>query len=94
MNSQHARCMVVNSSVVIALAEIGLMDITVSLTVEVVIPRAVYEEVAVRGCGRPGSRELEELVRQGKVKHLSPRDRALIEALHDPLGLGEAEAIR
>ena len=72
MNSQHARCMVVNSSVVIALAEIGLMDITVSLTVEVVIPRAVYEEVAVRGCGRPGSRELEELVRQGKVKLLSP----------------------
>ena len=54
--------MVINSSVVIALAEIGLTDIIVSLTVEVIVPRAVYEEVVVRGRGRPGSRELEELV--------------------------------
>ena len=85
--------MVINSSVIIALAEIGLTSIMVSLTVEVIVPRAVYEEVVVRGYGRPGSRELEELVRQGKVKLLSPHDRMLVEALHDPLGLGEAEAI-
>ncbi len=85
--------MVINSSVVIALAEIGLTDIMILLTVEVIVPRAVYEEVVARGRGRPGSRELEELVQQGKVKLLSPRDRVLVEALHDPLGLGEAEAI-
>jgi len=85
--------MVMNSSVIIALAEIGLMGIMASLTAEVIIPRAVYEEVVVRGRGRPGSRELEELVHQGKVKLLAPRDQALVKALHDPLGLGEAEAI-
>jgi len=93
LNSRRAQCMVVNSSVIIALAEIGLTGIAASLTAEVIIPRAVYEEVVVRGRGRPGSRELEELVHQGKVKLLSPRDQALVEALHDPLGLGEAEAI-
>ena len=82
-----------NSSVIIALAEIGLMGIMASLTAEVIIPRAVYEEVVVKGRGRPGSRELEELVHQGKVKLLASRDQALVKALHDPLGLGEAEAI-
>ena len=93
MSSWPAHCMVINSSVVIAFAEIGLTDIIVSLTVEVIVPRAVYEEVVVRGRGRPGSRELGELVQQSKVRLLSPRDRVLVEALHDPLGLGEAEAI-
>ncbi len=79
--------MVVNSSVIIALAEIDLTSIMALLATEVIT------EVVVRGRGRPGSRELEELVRQGKVKLLAPRDQALVEALHDPLGLGEAEAI-
>jgi len=85
---------VVNSSVIIALAEIGLMGIMASLTAEVIIPRAVYEEVVVKGRGRPGSRELEELVHQGKVKLLASRDQALVKALHDLLGLGEAEGYR
>ena len=87
MSSQLTRCMVVNSSVIIALAEIDLTSIMALLATEVIT------EVVVRGRGRPGSRELEELVRQGKVKLLAPRDQALVEALHDPLGLGEAEAI-
>jgi len=63
------------------------------LGVEVIIPRAVYEEVVVKGESRPGSRELEKLVNRGKVKVLVPRDRMLVEALHDPLGIGESEAI-
>ena len=63
------------------------------LGTEIIVPQAVYEEVVVRGRGRPGSRELEELARQGKVKVLVPRDIVLVEALHDPLGMGESEAI-
>ena len=56
--------------------------------------RAVYDEVSIRGSGRPGSTELEELVeRTGNVKIRSPRDRLVVESLHDPLGLGESEAI-
>ena len=57
------------------------------------MPHAVYEEVVAKGHGRPGSKELEDLVRQGKIKVLAPRDRVLVEALHDPLGIGESEAI-
>jgi len=60
---------------------------------EIIIPHAVYEEVVAEGHNKPGSKELGDLVRQGKVKVLTPRDRALVEALHDPLGMGESEAI-
>ncbi len=88
-----SQCMVINSSVAIALAEIGLLAAITRLSIEIIVPHAVYSEVAIRGRGRPGSRELEELVRSGRARLLAPRDRALVEALHDPLGLGEAEAI-
>ena len=54
---------------------------------------SVYEEVVVKGRGRPGSEELRDLIRRGKVRVLKPWDRALVEALHYPLGMGESEAI-
>ncbi len=93
MNSQQTRCLAADSSVIIALAEINLMDIITTPRWEVIVPNAVYEEVAVRGRNRPGSMELENLVNLGKVKILAPRDRALVEVLHDPLGIGKAEAV-
>jgi len=86
-------CVVVNSSVVIALAEINLLNILVSLYEEVIVPRAVYKEVVVKGRGKPGSQELEVLVQRNRARLLAPRYSAVVKALHDPLGLGEAEAI-
>ncbi len=93
MSSQPGNCLVLDSSAIIALARINMVGIIEVLGMEVIVPQAVYEEVVVKGHDRSGSRELEELVRQGRVKVLMPRDRALVEALHDPLGMGESEAI-
>ncbi len=93
MNSQASRCLVLDSSAIIALAEINMANIMEALGVEIIVPQAVYEEVVVKGHSRPGSGELEDLARQGKVKVLAAQDRALVEALHDPLGIGESEAI-
>ena len=93
MTSGFPVCVVLDSSAVIALSSVGLLDTVVKLFDRVLVPQAVYEEVVVRGAGRPGSRELRGLVETGRVKLLAPRDRWVVEALHDPLGLGEAEAI-
>ena len=93
MNSQAVRCLVLDSSTIIALAEIGMAGIMEALGMDTIVPQAVYEEVVVKGHSRPGSGELEDLARQGKVKVLAARNRALVEALHDPLGMGESEAI-
>ena len=70
-----------------------MADIIEALGMEIIVPQAVYEEVVVKGRGRPGSKELEDLIRRGKVRVLKPRNRALAEVLHDPLGMGESEAI-
>ncbi|WP_243637257.1 DUF3368 domain-containing protein [Aeropyrum pernix] len=93
MSSQPSRCLVMNSSVIIALAEINMANIISVLNIEIIVPHAVYEEVVTKGRSRPGSKELETLINQGKVKVLAPKNRALVEALHDPLGMGESEAI-
>ena len=87
------KCIVVNSSVVIVLVEINLLNILVRLYEEVVVPKAVYREVVVKGRSKPGSQKLETLVHQNRVRLLALRSRMVVEALHDPLGLGEAEAI-
>ncbi len=88
-----SKCVVVDSSVVIALAEINLLNTLVSLYEEVIVPKVVYKEVVVKGRGKPGSQELEILIQQNRIRLLDPRSRAVVEALHDPLGMGEAEAI-
>ncbi len=87
-----SECIVVNSSVVIALAEINLLNILADLYEEVIVPSAVYKEV-VKGRNKPGSQELEILVQQDRIRLLPPSSTAVAKALHDPLGLGEAEAI-
>ncbi|MEB3786920.1 MAG: DUF3368 domain-containing protein [Desulfurococcales archaeon] len=93
MSNKVDQCLVLDSSAVIALAEISMADIIEALGVEIIVPQAVYEEVVVKGHGRPGSEELGDLIRRGKVRVLKPRNRALVEALHDPLGMGESEAM-
>ncbi len=65
MNSQTSRCLVLDSSSIIALAEINMADVIEALDMEIIVPQAVYEEVVVKGRGRPGSGELEDLARQG-----------------------------
>ena len=86
MNSQPNHFLV-DSSVIIALVEVNMANVLVALDMETFVHHAVYREVVVRDHGRPGSEELRDLIRQGKVRILKPRDRALIEAIHYTLGL-------
>lgn len=88
------KCIVMNSSVVIALSKLELLHLLAKLYDKVVIPAYVYREVVVEGSGKPGSRELQELLDSAdNVMLQEAEDRKLVESLHDPLGWGEAEAI-
>ncbi|MCD6488515.1 MAG: hypothetical protein J7K21_04755 [Desulfurococcales archaeon] len=55
------QCIVVNYSVVIALAQINLLHVLIHLYNRVIVPAVVYEEVVIRGCTRPGSWRLRAL---------------------------------
>ena len=49
---------VVNSTPLIALSLVGQLDLLHALFDEVLVPTSVYEEVVLRGRGRPGAREI------------------------------------
>ena len=51
---------VCNSSTLIALARIGHLDILEKEVKSLLIPRAVYEEVVVKGMDKPGAVEIRE----------------------------------
>ena len=66
MNSQASQCLVLDSSTIIALAEINKADIIEALGMEIIVSQTVYEEVVVKGYGRPGSEELRDLYDEAK----------------------------
>jgi predicted nucleic acid-binding protein len=79
-----------NSSPLIALAKIGKLYILRELFGEIVIPKAVWNEVVVKGKGKPGAEEVEkaEWIQVREV-----RDRLSVEVLKGEIEVGEAEAI-
>lgn len=84
---------VLNSSVIIALSTVGFFDKLNHVFTEVLISRAVYNEIYVRGRGLIGQRELQEAVKAGVIKVKDVKNRLLVNALLDPLAIGEAETI-
>ena len=77
-----------DASPLIALAAVRQFDVLRALYGEVLIPEAVYEEVAVRGVGEPGSREVQARP-WVRVEAASAPPPSLLKQLY----LGEAEAI-
>ncbi len=77
-----------DASPLIALAAIGRFDLLPALYGEVLIPKAVYEEVVVRGSGEPGADE----VRMARWLHVEEAPHPSADLLEN-LDRGEAEAI-
>ena len=84
---------VLDSSVVIALSTLGYIHKLKNVFTEVLVPRAVYDEICVRGRGLIGERDLLEAVKEGVITVKDVKNRLLVNALLDPLALGEAETI-
>jgi len=84
---------VLNSSVIIALSALGYLNKLNQVFREVLIPRGIYEEICVKGRGLIGERELLEAVKDGLITVKDVKNRLLVNALLDPLAVGEAETI-
>ena len=84
---------VLDSSAIIALSVLSHLDKLKHLFKEISVPRAVYEEVCIRGHGLIGDSELSEAVKKGVIEIKDVEDRTVVNALVDPLALGEAETI-
>jgi len=79
-----------NSGPLIALAKIGKLYILKELFGEIIILKAVWNEVIVKGKGKPGAEDVEkaEWIKVREVK-----DWLSVEVLKGEIEIGEAEAI-
>jgi predicted nucleic acid-binding protein len=84
---------VLNSSVIIALSTIGYLNKLKQIFKEILIAKAVYEEICIRGRRLIGERELLEAVKNNIIIVKDVKNRLLVNALLDPLAMGEAETI-
>jgi len=84
---------VLNSSVIIALSTLEYLNKLKTLFKQVLIAKAVYEEICSAGQGLIGERELREAVTSNLIEVKEVKNRLLVNALLDPLALGEAETI-
>jgi len=84
---------VLDSSVIIALSQLRHLNLLNRIFDEVLIPRAVYEEICIKGRGLTGDSEIRESVKNDLIKVKNIRNKILVNALLDPLALGEAEAL-
>ena len=84
---------VLNSSIIIALSTLGYLDKLKHLFTQVLISKAVHDEICLKGRGLIGERELLEAVKTGIITVKDVKNRLLVNALLDPLAIGEAETI-
>ena len=84
---------VLNSSVIIALSTLGYLNKLKLLFKEILIAKAVYNEICSAGQGLIGARELKEAVEAHLIEVKDTKNQLLVTALLDPLAVGEAETI-
>lgn len=84
---------VVDSSCLIGLAQIGQFELLKALFLEVYVPIAVYNEVVLKGKCEIGSDETESAIRDGWILKKTVNDDVAMNALTTSLGKGEAEVI-
>lgn len=79
-----------NAGPLITLAKIQRSQLLKDLFGHIVIPRAVFEEVVLRGAGQPAA---EETRSAGWIKTRSAVDDLSVAVLRESIGAGESEAI-
>ena len=84
---------VLNSSVIIALSTLGYLNKLSPLFKEILIAKAVFDEICSAGQGLIGERELQEAVKTNLIEVREVKNRLLVNAILDPLAMGEAETI-
>jgi len=84
---------VANAGPLIALAKIDHFSLLHELFRIVIVPQAVWEEVVVKGAGRPGAELAISAHQDGWLQQLSVQDTLAVTMLRATLGPGESEAI-
>ena len=79
-----------DAAVLIGLAKIGKLNLLEKLYRKIYIPWGVYNEVVIRGRGRPGAEEIDQAKWVGRIK---VKDRTAVNLLVSEFGQGESEVL-
>ena len=79
-----------DSGPLLSFARAGRLEILRQVSDEIIIPQAVFEEIAIHGKGKPGAAEVEAGV---WIKREQIKDRVMLNQLSRKLNLGEMEAL-
>jgi predicted nucleic acid-binding protein len=82
--------MVADAGPILSFARANRLELLRQVVGELTIPDAVYEDIVVRGAGKPGSQETQQA---SWIRRLSVRDRVAVDQLPPKLHLGEREAM-
>ena len=82
-----------NSSPIIGLSILGLLNLLWDLFDEVLITESVYDEVVVKGKNNIGYYELEKAVKDGYIKVYKFKDEFFVKRFYGKLHKGELEVI-
>ena len=81
---------VADAGPIIAFARIGRLDVLQAIAGRLIVPTAVYEELIIRGSGKPGAAEVK---RAAWIQQREVRDRTTLAQFPPSLHPGEQEAI-
>ena len=82
--------MVADSGPILSFARANRFDLLHQVVDDLTIPDAVYDDIVIRGAGKPGA---EEVVQSSWIHRRSVHDRTLVDQLPAKLHLGEREAL-
>ena len=82
-----------NASPLITISKLKLFSHLPALYETVIVPDAVFKEVALRGAGRPGASELTRGIASGVIARQQAKNSLAVSALSEFIGAGESEAI-
>lgn len=82
--------LVADSGPILSFARAHRLELLRQVVAELFIPQAVYEDIVVRGAGKPGSAEVQAST---WIRRLPVQDLSLVDRLPTTLHRGEREAI-
>jgi len=82
--------MVADAGPILSFARANRFDLLRQVVDALIIPDAVYDDIVIRGTGKPGA---EEVVQASWIHRRSVQDRTLVDQLPAKLHLGEREAL-
>ncbi len=85
-----SKVVVTDSSCLIGLGKIGRLGILRGLFKTIIIPKAVFHEVVIKGAGRPGAEDVEKA---SWIKTVQVENNLAVRSFRLTLGAGESEAM-